>query len=29
MEKEYQEKVANVWKRIYFSKREKRARKSS
>jgi hypothetical protein len=29
MEKEYQEKVTNVWKRIYFSKREKRARKSS
>jgi hypothetical protein len=23
MEKEYQEKVANVWKRIYFTKREK------
>jgi hypothetical protein len=29
MDKEYQEKVVNVWKRISFSKREKSARKSS
>jgi hypothetical protein len=29
MDKEYQEKVVNVCKKIYFSKREKSAIKSS